>query len=162
MTARIQKILTAAGLAVLLVGCSDATRPLTSSGLRSEDPLLTGILQSFQHGCIETAPTFEESRVRAGFNANEPKLERGMEFLGGSTRDRSCEVIVRGYGTTRPVPTVGDINRLARAFASNTRLAYTPAIPGESTRAWVSSGNRNFFVTGFVTGDGDLQLIVGE
>lgn len=148
------------GLAVLLAGCSSTTTSLIPTSQTSEDPVLASIIQSFQHGCIENAPTFERSRVRAGFNANEPDLAQGMMFLGSGAPGRSCEVIVRRYGTNRPAPTVGDINRLARIFAANTGWAYTPAVAGKTSRATVSFGRRSFDVTGYTTRDGDLRLSV--
>jgi hypothetical protein len=145
----------------LIAACVSSGPQIDPSTRLSTDPVLSGILASFAAGCIRNAPDFAEADVRAAFPANQPVLGPGMTFLVSGDGAGTCRVTVKGYGRDRPMPTVGDLNRLGEALAA--RLGGTLKPKSADTgagSAQVMAGGRRYNVFAYVDGGGTLGLSV--
>ncbi|CUJ84174.1 hypothetical protein RUE5091_00190 [Ruegeria denitrificans] len=149
-------------LALIVGGCASSSVSVSQSNALSTDPVLSSVIGSFEAGCIDNAPHFDPTRMRSGFDANQPELAQGMLFLASGKPGQSCGVTVRGYGQGRPTPTIGDLNRLGRKFAAKTGGTLRPAVAGQSQRVEVKSGRKSFDISGYVTSGGDLRFNVYE
>lgn len=148
-------------LLFLISACVSSDPQIDPSTSLSTDPVLTSVLRSFEAGCIANAPTFAEPDVRAAFAANQPVLGPGMAFLASGDGDGSCRVVVKGYGRERPMPTVGDTNRLGQSLAS--RLGGTLKPKSADTgagSAQVRANGKRYNVFAFVGPERTLTLSV--
>jgi hypothetical protein len=148
-------------LLLLISACVSSEPQIDPSTNLSTDPVLTSFLRSFEAGCIANAPTFAEANVRAAFAANQPFLGPGMAYIASGDGDGSCRVTVKGYGRDRPMPTVGDTNRLGQSLASRVGGSLKPksADTGAGSAQVRANGSR-YNVFAFVSPDGTLTLSV--
>lgn len=147
----------------LVAACGGGTPQINPSTQTSTDPVLTSVIATFRNACIETAPAFSKSSVNAGLSLAQPVLAPGMTFIASGEPGRSCRVTVRGYGTNRPKPTVGDVNLLGRALQARIGGTLKPkrADTGAGS-AQVRVNGVTYNVFAYVGNNGDLGLSVFE
>ncbi|UWQ78140.1 hypothetical protein K3725_12525 [Leisingera sp. S132] len=148
-------------MATLLSACGASEPQVYETSRLSTDPVLSSVLYSFEQGCIRNAPEFSVASMRTSFAAYQPQLAPGMHFFASGEEGRKCEAAVLNYGTRRPKPSVGDINRLAEALARHTGGMLKPDIPGAGAGgAKVKVGRTTYNVSGYVSNKGRLTLMV--
>jgi len=150
----------AASACLLLAACGGGSNfeRASPSDARSTDPILKSVIATFKAGCIDSAPQFEESRMRAGFAQNQPQLGGLMLLVATGKPGTSCFVNVNNYGTQRARPTYGDVNALARALQA--RTGGTLRLKTAETSAQVQVGRKKYTVFAIVNRSGQLQLSV--
>lgn len=145
----------------LIAACGGGTPQINPSTRTSTDPVLTSVIATFRNACIDSAPAFSNARMNAGVSFAQPVLVPGMMFVATGETGRSCRVTVRGYGTNRPKPTVGDVNLLGRALQARVGGTFKPKsanIGAGSAQVRVNRVNYNVFA--HVGNNGDLSLSV--
>lgn len=153
--------LRALSLLFLVAACGSSEPQINPTTRLSTDPVLTSVIASFKTACIGNAPAFQEAVVKAAFSSNQPYLAPGMDFIASGEPGRKCRVTVKGYGRDRPMPTVGDVNRLGQSLAA--RLGGTLIPKSADTGAGsakIKANRKTYHVFGYVDPDGNLNLSV--
>lgn len=153
--------LKALSLLFLVAACGSSEPQINPTPRLSTDPMLTSVIASFETACIGNAPAFQEATVKAEFSANRPYLAPGMDFIASGEPGRKCRVTVKGYGRDRPMPTVGDVNRLGQSLAARLGGTLIPkrADTGAGS-AKIKVSGKTYDVFGYVGPDGSLNLSV--
>lgn len=144
-----------------LAACGSSTPQIDPSTRASSDPIVLSVASIFRNACVRNAPDFAEAQVRAAMQTQQPVLGPGMSFAATGKDGKSCEVIVRNYGRDRPMPTVGDVNGLARSLQAEIGGDLRPkSADADAGSARVKADRKTYNVYGYVGKSGDLRFVV--
>ena len=145
----------------LLAGCETSSPQINPTIQRSSDPILNSVYAVFEDVCINSAPGFREYQISAAFRRSQLLLAPGMAFIGSGEDGQRCRVTIQKYGTGRPKPTVGDINRMGRLLRARLGGTFSPkSADAGAGSAKVSANGQRYNVFAFVGTDGALTLSV--